>query len=205
MGGHVVEVLKVSSKSNPNSVAGALAGVLRQTGAVEVQVVGAGALNQAIKAIAIARGFVAPSNLDLVCIPTFADILIDGQSRTAIRLAVEDRSRRKPEVATAIPGVAATAAADLMGGHLGAGDGAATNGAASDGAAPRPTSPPAPATTMIPPPPPQASTPAVTLTPAAGLAETAAGLAVDPDAASVTPSVTIPDLPAPTSSEPVLT
>ena len=103
MGGHVVEVLKVSSKSNPNSVAGALAGVLRQTGAVEVQVVGAGALNQAIKAIAIARGFVAPSNLDLVCIPTFADILIDGQSRTAIRLAVEDRSRRKPEVATAIP------------------------------------------------------------------------------------------------------
>jgi stage V sporulation protein S len=95
-GGHVVEVLKVSSKSNPNSVAGALAGVLRQTGAVEVQVVGAGALNQAIKAIAIARGFVAPSNLDLVCIPTFADILIDGQGRTAIRLAVEDRTRRKP-------------------------------------------------------------------------------------------------------------
>ena len=97
----MVEVLKVSSKSNPNSVAGALAGVLRQTGAVEVQVVGAGALNQAIKAIAIARGFVAPSNLDLVCIPTFADILIDGQSRTAIRLAVEDRSRRKPEGAVA--------------------------------------------------------------------------------------------------------
>ena len=88
----MVEVLKVSSKSNPNSVAGALAGVLRQAGAVEVQVVGAGALNQAIKAIAIARGFVAPSNIDLVCIPTFADIEIDGQSRTAIRLAVEDRS-----------------------------------------------------------------------------------------------------------------
>jgi stage V sporulation protein S len=90
----VVEVLKVSSKSNPNSVAGALAGVLRQTGAVEVQVVGAGALNQAIKAVAIARGFVAPSNIDLVCIPTFADIEIDGQSRTAIRLAIEDRGRR---------------------------------------------------------------------------------------------------------------
>ena len=90
----MVEVLKVSSKSNPNSVAGALAGVLRQSGAVEVQVVGAGALNQAIKAVAIARGFVAPSNIDLVCIPTFADIEIDGQSRTAIRLAVEDRSHR---------------------------------------------------------------------------------------------------------------
>ena len=92
----MVEVLKVSSKSNPNSVAGALAGVLRQSGAVEVQVVGAGALNQAIKAIAIARGFVAPSNIDLVCIPTFADIEIDGESRTAIRLAVEDRGHRQP-------------------------------------------------------------------------------------------------------------
>ncbi|MGH9278610.1 MAG: stage V sporulation protein S, partial [Acidimicrobiales bacterium] len=90
----MVEVLKVSSKSNPNAVAGALAGVLRQSGAVEVQVVGAGALNQAIKAIAIARGFVAPSNIDLICIPTFADIEIDGESRTAIRLAVEDRARR---------------------------------------------------------------------------------------------------------------
>jgi stage V sporulation protein S len=91
-----VEVLKVSSKSNPNSCAGALAGVLRQSGAVEVQVVGAGALNQAIKAVAIARGFVADSGLDLVCIPTFADIEIDGESRTAIRLLVEDRSRRQP-------------------------------------------------------------------------------------------------------------
>lgn len=99
----MVEVLKVSSKSNPNAVAGALAGVLRQSGAVEVQVVGAGALNQAIKAIAIARGFVAPSNIDLVCVPTFADIEIDGESRTAIRLSVEDRARRAGEemVATA--------------------------------------------------------------------------------------------------------
>ncbi len=90
----MVEVLKVSSKSNPNSVAGALAGVLRQSGAVEVQVVGAGALNQAIKAVAIARGYVEPAGIDLVCIPTFADIEIDGESRTAIRLAVEDRGRR---------------------------------------------------------------------------------------------------------------
>ena len=92
----MVEVLKVSSRSNPNSVAGALAGVLRQAGVVEVQVVGAGALNQAIKAVAIARGFVAPSNIDLVCIPTFADIEIDGEGRTAIRLSVEDRTRRQP-------------------------------------------------------------------------------------------------------------
>ena len=101
----MVEVLKVSSKSNPNSVAGALAGVLRQSGAVEVQVVGAGALNQAVKAIAIARGFVAPSNIDLVCIPTFADIEIDGQSRTAIRLAVEDRAHRKASSELPAPAV----------------------------------------------------------------------------------------------------
>ncbi len=86
-----MEILKVSSKSNPNSVAGAMAGVVRQSGAVEVQVVGAGALNQAIKAVAIARGYVAPSGADLTCVPAFADIEIDGQSRTAIRLLVERR------------------------------------------------------------------------------------------------------------------
>jgi len=91
-----VEILKVSSRSNPNSVAGAMAGVVRQSGAVEVQVVGAGALNQAVKAIAIARGYLTPSNVDLVCIPTFADIEIDGESRTAIRLSVEDRTHRMP-------------------------------------------------------------------------------------------------------------
>jgi stage V sporulation protein S len=84
-----VDVLKVSSKSNPNSVAGALAGVVRSSGSVEVQVVGAGALNQAVKAIAIARGYVATTGLDLMCRPTFADIRIDGESRTAIRLHIE--------------------------------------------------------------------------------------------------------------------
>jgi len=96
-----VEILKVSSKSSPNSVAGAMAGVVRQWGSVEVQVVGAGALNQAVKAIAIARGYLAPSNVDLVCIPTFADIEIDGESRTAIRLSVEDRSHKADEAAKA--------------------------------------------------------------------------------------------------------
>jgi stage V sporulation protein S len=88
---HWVENLKVSSKSNPNSVAGAVAGVIRRAGVVEVQVVGAGALNQAIKAVAIARRYMASSGLDLFCVPTFADIEIDGQSRTAIRLVVESR------------------------------------------------------------------------------------------------------------------
>jgi stage V sporulation protein S len=89
-----MEQLKVSTRSNPNSVAGAMAGVVRQSGAVEVQVVGAGALNQAVKAVAIARGYVAASGIDLVCIPTFADIMIDGERRTAIRLLIEDRHQR---------------------------------------------------------------------------------------------------------------
>ena len=86
-----MEVLKVSSKSNPNSVAGALAGVLREKGSAEIQAIGAGALNQAIKSIAIARGFVAPSGMDLVCVPAFTDVLIEGEERTAIKLIVEPR------------------------------------------------------------------------------------------------------------------
>ncbi|MDN5361504.1 MAG: stage sporulation protein [Moorella sp. (in: firmicutes)] len=86
-----MEVLKVAARSNPNSVAGALAGVLREKGGVEIQAVGAGALNQAIKAVAIARGFVAPSGLDIVCIPAFVDIQIDGQERTAVKLIIEAR------------------------------------------------------------------------------------------------------------------
>jgi stage V sporulation protein S len=101
-----MEVLKVSSRSNPNSVAGAMAGVVRQAGIVEVQVVGAGALNQAIKALAIARGYVAPSGIDLVCVPTFADIEIDGERRTAIRLCIEDRTHRTLEPLP-VPAVAA--------------------------------------------------------------------------------------------------
>ncbi|MCL5291986.1 MAG: stage V sporulation protein S, partial [Actinobacteria bacterium] len=72
-----MEVLKVSSKSNPNAVAGALAGVVRERGGAELQVIGAGALNQAIKAVCIARGFVAPSGYDLICVPAFTDISIN--------------------------------------------------------------------------------------------------------------------------------
>jgi stage V sporulation protein S len=87
-----VEVLKVSSKSSPNAVAGALAGVIRERGYAEIQGIGAGAINQAIKAVAIARGFVAPSGIDLVCVPAFTDITIDGQERTAIKLIVTSRN-----------------------------------------------------------------------------------------------------------------
>ena len=86
-----MEILKVSAKSNPNSVAGALAGVLREKGGAEIQAIGAGTLNQAVKSIAIARGFVAPSGIDLVCVPAFTDIEIDGEERTAIKLIVEPR------------------------------------------------------------------------------------------------------------------
>ena len=86
-----METLKVSSKSNPNSVAGALANVFREKGSVEIQAIGAGALNQAIKAIAIARGYVAPTGKDLICVPAFSDIEIDGEERTAIKLIVETR------------------------------------------------------------------------------------------------------------------
>ena len=86
-----MEVLKVSSKSKPNSVAGALANAFREKQSVEVQAIGAGSLNQAIKAIAIARGYVAPTGKDLICIPAFSDIVIDGEERTAIKLIVETR------------------------------------------------------------------------------------------------------------------
>lgn len=84
-----METLKVSSKSNPNSVAGALTNVFRAKGKVEIQAIGAGALNQAIKAIAISRGFLAPSGQNLVCIPSFQDIKVDGEERTAIKLTIE--------------------------------------------------------------------------------------------------------------------
>lgn len=84
-------ILKVSAKSSPNSVAGALAGVLRESGTAEMQAIGAGAINQAIKAVAIARGFVAPSGIDLVCIPAFTDIIIDNEERTAIKLVIQPR------------------------------------------------------------------------------------------------------------------
>ncbi len=84
-----MEVLKVATRSNPNSVAGALAGIIREKGICEIQAVGAGALNQAVKAIAIARGFMAPSGIDLAFIPAFSEIEINGEPRTAIKLIIQ--------------------------------------------------------------------------------------------------------------------
>jgi stage V sporulation protein S len=86
-----VKLLKVSSSSKPNSVAGAIAGMIRTDSRVQVQTIGAGALNQAIKGIAIARGFIAPTGQELVCIPFFKDIEINGEVKTAIVLTIESR------------------------------------------------------------------------------------------------------------------
>ena len=86
-----MKILKVSSASKPNSVAGAIAGILREDNKVQVQTIGAGALNQSIKAIAIARGFVAPTGQELVCVPFFKDIEVNGETKTAIVLSVEIR------------------------------------------------------------------------------------------------------------------
>jgi stage V sporulation protein S len=87
----VPEVLKVSADSKPKAVAGAVAAILREKGTVEIQAVGAGAVNQAVKAIAISRGFVAPNGIDLVAIPAFTKVEIDGEERTAIKFLVEAR------------------------------------------------------------------------------------------------------------------
>ncbi|HYP61564.1 MAG TPA: stage V sporulation protein S [Thermomicrobiales bacterium] len=85
------DVLKVSSKSRPSAVAGAIAGVVRELGRAEVQAIGAGATNQAIKAVAIARDYLFETGIDAVCLPAFIDITIDNEDRTAIRLVIEPR------------------------------------------------------------------------------------------------------------------
>lgn len=85
------DLLKVSSKSNPNSVAGAIANSLKDREKVEVQAIGAGAINQAIKSIAIARGYLVPTGKDICCVPSFAEADVEGEEKTAIRLLIELR------------------------------------------------------------------------------------------------------------------
>lgn len=87
----MADIIRVSSKSRSSAVAGAIAGVVREQGRADVQAIGAGAVNQAIKATAIARGFLLLDGLDMVCIPSFVDVEIEGLERTAIRLAMEPR------------------------------------------------------------------------------------------------------------------
>jgi stage V sporulation protein S len=85
------EVLKVSARSRPSAVAGAIAGVVREYGRAEVQAIGAGATNQAVKAAAIARDYLLETGIDAVCLPAFIDVTIDNEDRTAIRLVIEPR------------------------------------------------------------------------------------------------------------------
>jgi stage V sporulation protein S len=86
------EVLKVSAHSRPSAVAGAIAAVIRNHGRADVQAIGAGATNQAIKAVAIARDYLQPNGIDIVVVPAFIDVVIADEERTAIRLVVEARS-----------------------------------------------------------------------------------------------------------------
>ena len=86
-----MEVLKVSSKSEPKSVAGAIAAILRNNEPVEVNAIGAAAVNQAVKSIAVAKSYVSQNDIDLVCIPAFAQLEVDGKEKTAIRFIVEKR------------------------------------------------------------------------------------------------------------------
>lgn len=86
-----MNVIKVSARSRTAAVAGAIAGVIRESNRAEVQAIGAGAVNQALKAIVIAKGYLAEEDVNIICIPSFVDVSIDDQERTAIRILVEER------------------------------------------------------------------------------------------------------------------
>ncbi len=86
-----METLKVSSKSNPNNVAGAIANILKDEDKVTIQVIGAGALNQLIKSIIICKGFLAPIGKKIICDPSFTDVVIDNEEKTAIKMSIEVR------------------------------------------------------------------------------------------------------------------
>jgi len=83
-----IAILKVAADSRPLAVAGAIAGVIRERGRVDVRAIGASAVNQAVKAVAIARVYLMPEGIDIVCIPSFSEVVIDGQKRTAICLEI---------------------------------------------------------------------------------------------------------------------
>ncbi|MBL7063921.1 MAG: stage V sporulation protein S [Anaerolineae bacterium] len=86
-----MDIIKVAATSRSTAVAGAIAGVMREQGHVDVQAIGAGAVNQAVKAVAIARSYLELDGIDIVCIPSFVEVMIDGNERTAVRLGVEKR------------------------------------------------------------------------------------------------------------------
>jgi stage V sporulation protein S len=91
-----MDIIKVSAHSRSTAVAGAIAGVMRDFRHAEVQAIGASAVNQAIKAIAIARSYLTEDDIDIVCVPQFVEIDIAGQERTAVRLSIEPRGETAP-------------------------------------------------------------------------------------------------------------
>lgn len=91
----MADIIKVSATSLTTAVAGAIAGVIRERGHADVQAIGASAVNQAVKAIAISRGYLLSDGIDIVCVPVFVEIDIGGQERTALRFSVIVRSRRE--------------------------------------------------------------------------------------------------------------
>ena len=88
--GHI-DIIKVSATSRTSAVAGAIAGVIREHKHADVQAIGASAVNQAVKALALAKGYLAEDGYDIVCIPNFVDVEIDGKVRTAIKFIVDPR------------------------------------------------------------------------------------------------------------------
>jgi stage V sporulation protein S len=86
-----MDVIKVKANSRTAAVAGAIAGVIREHKRAEVQAIGAGAVNQAVKALVLARGYLAEDGITVVAIPEFVDVDIDGKIRTAIKITVEPR------------------------------------------------------------------------------------------------------------------
>lgn len=86
-----MDVIKVSANSRTSAVAGAIAGVVREHKRAEVQAIGAGAVNQAVKALVLATGYLKNDDIHVVCIPEFADVTIEDKVRTAIKLVVEPR------------------------------------------------------------------------------------------------------------------
>ncbi|MCC6458365.1 MAG: stage V sporulation protein S [Caldilineaceae bacterium] len=104
----MAELIKVSAQSRSTAVAGAIAGVMREQGYAEVQAIGASAVNQAVKAVAIARGYLEQDQMDLVIVPSFTEVDIEGNERTAVRLAIFKRPETLEVTASANPGIASS-------------------------------------------------------------------------------------------------
>lgn len=86
-----MDMIKVSATSRTSAVAGAIAGVIREHKHAEVQAIGAGAVNQALKALVLARSYLQGDGIEVVCMPEFVNVDIEGKERTAIKLVVEPR------------------------------------------------------------------------------------------------------------------